>query len=293
MELIMEFGFLNDGDVQDIRRDYYDLLSIGKSNEEAERIILEEVYYDMIGTPYEYYLWIGLAYYEWKAGRLSLKVKVKAVQWIEDLLSGVKSSDGIYGKQGEFEKYKNLLMSEQPKPRKFSKPPVYNSIWPVGSIIAIKIEKDKKHDVILRDILKHSHEKDREWIRQNDEIFQKYLGKYIILRIVDIKRWNYIRFIKDDYFQEDLVLALYAWVGDTPPNAEIVKETKFIFPLSPGEFGYDVIELSLDRDCINKITLLSVDKNPYYLNYNKSSGVNFATLCERCCVALFNNDILP
>ena len=69
----------------DVRREYGELLSIGKSNEEAESILFD--YYKSIlekENPDRPVFWFALAHSEWKKGRLSDFVKEKALEYIRN-----------------------------------------------------------------------------------------------------------------------------------------------------------------------------------------------------------------
>lgn len=65
---------------QDIRGEYNVLLSVGKSDSDAEKMLIN--YYSNIlncSNPDEDVFWFALALSEWKKGRLSETVKEKAL----------------------------------------------------------------------------------------------------------------------------------------------------------------------------------------------------------------------
>ena len=53
------------------------------ADEEAEQKILEEYEETLRGTEDEPVLWFALALIEWRKGRLTERVKIKALEWIE------------------------------------------------------------------------------------------------------------------------------------------------------------------------------------------------------------------
>ena len=77
-------SIFSDDMAMDIRREYSVLLSVGKSSEEAEKMLIK--YYSSImncNDPDEDVFWFVLALCEWKKGRLSQFVKKKALDALE------------------------------------------------------------------------------------------------------------------------------------------------------------------------------------------------------------------
>lgn len=68
----------------DIRADYGILLAMGKTDQEAEDIMIQ-YHRDLLdtNTPDEQEFWIALAVCEWKRGRLSRQVKSNALHCLE------------------------------------------------------------------------------------------------------------------------------------------------------------------------------------------------------------------
>ena len=68
----------------DIRREYNILLSVGKTSEEAEKMLID--YYSSLlncNDPDEDVFWFALALCEWKKGRLSITVREKALNALD------------------------------------------------------------------------------------------------------------------------------------------------------------------------------------------------------------------
>lgn len=75
-------AIFSDDTACDIRDEYSALLISGISDEEAEEALLKG-YESLNGTWDEPVVWLALAFCEWKKGRLSERVKKRAIEIIE------------------------------------------------------------------------------------------------------------------------------------------------------------------------------------------------------------------
>jgi hypothetical protein len=76
-------AIFSDDIAQDIRTEYKYLLMY-RSDEESEQKIFDEFYSDLTNSDEESVFWFALALCEWKYGRLTDKVKNKALEFISN-----------------------------------------------------------------------------------------------------------------------------------------------------------------------------------------------------------------
>lgn len=192
----------------DVRREYNALLSIGKSDEEAERLLIER--YDGVfdkGDPDEAVFWFALALSEWKKGRLSFLAKTKALYYIEDG-NDLKRWD-IPNEQKNYQKraavmddLKKKLLSEQPARKKVKKATVHRCPWREGYLLAYRAVSCPPENYLY--------------------------NKYLLLRVVEIQRSPVSKIEPDACYDERMIVAVYGWVGDSIPDADIVKDLEFM-----------------------------------------------------------------
>lgn len=213
-------GIFTDDYTCDIRDTYSDYIKIGLSDDDALNMIIEE-FKDDFGTEYESRFWFALALTQWKKGRLVEFVRVKALQFLEnnndlvqwDTLGDQKS---YFMRRKELEKLQTILKSPQPSKTIIRKPTVFHSPWKVGDLLAFKIKRS--------DLLKD----------------EKYIGKYVLIRVVKINRSPLSYRVKSQYYNDTIFFGLYGWMGDTIPNPDIVKHLKYIYIRTEEDplFGY-------------------------------------------------------
>lgn len=201
----------------DIRADYGVLLSTGKTDQEAEEMMIQ-YYRDLFetNTPDEQEFWIALAVCEWKRGRLSQQVKAIALHYLGqgwDLpLWNIPGKEKDYRKrQKVIEELVKKLNSPMPPRKEVKKISVVRCPWPVGSLLAYHIITNK------------------EAAEQNP-----LFGKYALLRIIQIHRTPVTRMFPDAPCDESMLVGLYGWCGDEIPDPSITKELEFI-PLLEAE----------------------------------------------------------
>lgn len=192
----------------DVRREYSALLSIGKPDNEAERLLIER-YADVFdkGDPDEAVFWFALALSEWKKGRLSFLVKTKALYYIED--GGDLKRWDIPDEQKNYQKraavmddLKEKLLSEQPARKKVKKATVHCCPWREGDLLAYRAISCPPDKFLY--------------------------NKYLLLRVVDIQRSPVSKIAPDACYDERMIVAVYGWIGDHIPDAGIVKDLEFV-----------------------------------------------------------------
>ena len=195
----------------DIRREYSILLSVGKSDEEAEKMLID--YYSSIlncNDPDEDVFWFVLALCEWKKGRLSLNVKKKAMGALEngrDLNRwNTPGNEKNYAKRKMvLNKLKEVLLSPQPPLKKIKKPTVHHCPWKVGSLLAYRIVSNK-----------------------NYLCGRPCYTKYVLLRIVRIDKRPISKLFDTGYYDETMLVGLYNWIGNEIPDPKIVHSLEYI-----------------------------------------------------------------
>ena len=217
----------------DIRADYGVLLAMGKTDQEAEDIIIQ-YYRDLFhtDTPDEQEFWIALAVCEWKRGRLRQQVKTIALHYLEqgwDLpLWNTPGREKDYRKRKKvIEELIEKLNSPMPPRKEAKKISVVRCPWPVGSLLAYHIITNKRE-------------------AEQDPLF----GKYALLRIIKINRNPVTKLIPDAPCDESMLVGLYGWCGDEIPDPSITKELEFIplleaehhLPLPPGPLDFSMFE---------------------------------------------------
>jgi len=131
----------------DVREVYMELLREQLTNEEAYQETLER-FRDYIGDPDEEPLfWFALAETQWKVGRLTSDVKLKALSWIEKgggITLWKENGNGGAGWQKTLDKLREKLETEQPKEKKVRKPTIINqNPWNMGDVYAYQFNTEE------------------------------------------------------------------------------------------------------------------------------------------------------
>ena len=200
-------GLYQDDTTCDIKDDYITYLKVGMTNEEATRKIIEENDWCFEYEDEGALLWFALADTQWKYGRLLDEVKEKAIECIDsgvDLEKWREEDEKLCEKRKKvLEALKERLSSEQPPEKKITKLRMLRARWKVG-------------DILLYQIL-------------NEELKEhKWYKKYILLKVVEIKRSNIGSLPIDIYYNEEDVLGLYNWIGNQKPGLQLLKKLKRI-----------------------------------------------------------------
>ena len=195
----------------DIRREYSVLLSVGKSGEEAEKMLID--YYSSLlngNDPDEDVFWFVLALCEWKKGRLSSNVKEKALSALEN--GRDLNRWNTPGNEKNYEKRKKVLkklrediLSPQPPMKNIKKATVHHCPWKVGSLLAYRIVSHK--DYLCG---------------------RPCYMKYVLLRVVRIDRRPISKLFDTGYYNESMMVGLYNWIGNEIPDPEIAHSLQYI-----------------------------------------------------------------
>ncbi len=194
----------------DIRREYGVLLSVGKSSEEAEKMLIN--YYSSIlncNNPDEDVFWFALAYCEWKKGRLSTYVKGKAFNAFENGCDlerwNSKGNEKNYLKRKKvLDELRNVILSPMPPAKKIKKPTVHHCPWRVGSLLAYRIVSNKNY------LSGHPCN-----------------NKYVLLRVVRIDKNPVSKLFDTGYYDESMMVGLYNWIGSEIPDPSIVQNLEY------------------------------------------------------------------
>ena len=216
---------LNGNVGEHVRSEYRKLLSVGKSGEDAEKLLVD--YFRMQYPNNELMMgrfWLALALCEWEAGRLSGIADEKSRQWAMYPWENISKTS--------LETLLVTLKSPMP-PKKKVRLPSYISHcpWPVGSLLAYRIISSK-----------HPH------VTQSP-----FYGKYVLLRIIKIIKKPVTQLAPDDAWDERMLVGLYNWIGDSVPDPKIVDDLQFT-PVSIQEpmISSSVYQgMSISQDIVN------------------------------------------
>ena len=190
---------LNSDFGEQIRREYRKLLSVGKSDEEAETLVVD--YFRsklndnklMMG-----HFWIVLALCEWESGRLTKDAEKNARYWATYPWEQFPKI--------ALETLLKTLDSPMPPKKKVRLPSyVSHCPWPVGSLLAYRIISSE-----------HPH------VTQSP-----FYGKYVLLRIIKIKKQPITQLAPEAAWNESMLVGLYNWIGDTIPDSETGNRLQF------------------------------------------------------------------
>ena len=214
----------------DIKDEYLALL-VKYTDEEAEQKILEEYEETLKGTEDEPVLWFALALIEWRKGRLTEKVKAKALEWIErggdlERWEAPGNEGNVRKRKKELDKLKVKLQEPMPERKKVKKPTVVHSPWEVGDLLAYRLSYEG---------IEH----------------KELIGQYVLLRVLKNLKHQVSRYL-DDY-NETVLLGLYNWYGKEIPDKTRMKEMEY----SIIDDYYDIIRGRRLETCMN----LSFNKN--------------------------------
>lgn len=178
---------------QDLKEEYRTYLKLEYSDLEVENMMLES-FREYIDDGWDKEFWLVLADQEYKLGRLSKKVKRKALTYL-------KSPN-----TKELIDLKKRLNSE-PLPRKeMGKFHMSRSLWKVGDILLYKIQGDS-----LVDRNKNS----------------KNIGSYVLFQVTALSRSNIGYLPKDIFYNEKSIVTLYDWIGNEIPSLSEISKMKF------------------------------------------------------------------
>lgn len=181
-------------DAREMKREYRILLSTGMAEEEVEAALIN---FFFVGASelQTGVLWIILALVQWTFGRLSARTSAMAKRWIEDSRLALSAE--------RVSALNEVLNSPMPDRKKVSRVRTIKCPWREGALLAYKIAT------------------------RADKAENRFWGKYVLLRVIEIKRWPVSSILPDLLYDESMYVALYNWVGDELPNADIISDLEF------------------------------------------------------------------
>lgn len=247
-------ALLKSENAEEIKREYRILLSMGLSDAEAEDALVAYFFSDATEVE-EGMQWISFALIQWTLGRLSSRVFSMAKRWIEDPKLGLSSEMMCAVNE--------RLNTPMPVCKKVARMRTIKCPWKKGALLAYKISTC------------------------TDEQKSRFWGKYVLLRVIEIKRWPISSIMPDLLYDESMYVALYDWVGEEIPNADIVSDLEFTHisvqqPLIP-QFSNNTLSsfyLSATTNARHNIMLDTTYKHYVYaLSWgNKKNAAEFLTL---------------
>ena len=211
-------GLYQDDITCDVKENYINLLKIGTEPKEAMEEMIEN-WEDCIEDVEEGPLfWFALADTQWKYGLLDEKVKKKALQYIEagTDLERWKEDKKLYEKRKiVLEKLKEKINSEQPQGKKIPKLHLSKRMFSIGDIILYQIQNEEL--------------KEHRWYK-----------KYVLLKIVGIKKLGIGIEPIEKYHNEIDIMSLYNWIGNTKPNENVINVLHIININEPMDIDEDI-----------------------------------------------------
>lgn len=188
------------GDIEEkVKNEYMKLLSVNINGEEAEHLLVKHFESHLGENAFaEARFWMALGLCEWQSGQLTQTAKKNAQKWAvlpgNDISSSARQS------------LVDTLDTPMPPPKRV-RPPAYVSRcpWPVGSLLAYRIISSN-----------HPH------VTQSP-----FYGKYVLLRIIKIKRIPITKLAPYAGWDERMLVGLYNWLGDSIPQPDIVHNLAF------------------------------------------------------------------
>lgn len=172
---------------QDLKEEYRTYLKIGYSDLEVENMMIDSFEEEFSEKENERIFWLVLADQEFKLGRLSTKVKGKALNYLENT------------ETKELVELKNRIESEPLQRKKLGKFYMKRSLYNVGDILAYKIKTSSSSDKIV----------------SNDLI-----DKYVLFKVTGMVRFNIGYLPIDEFYNEYPVVTLLDWFGNEMPDIE-------------------------------------------------------------------------
>lgn len=176
----------------DIRGDYLELLKTGKTNLEAENILIEDNQ-EFIANPEEAPLfWFALADMQWNYGRLTPEVKEKALYYLQNREAELERWRESGEKQTSawiktLDKLQEKLCSPQPPEKKVGKFRPYHCKWALGDVFAYHFSGDYSRET-------------------------GFFGKQFVFRKVSETKWYPLHVIP--------VVEVFDWIGEELPSLD-------------------------------------------------------------------------
>ena len=172
---------------QDLKEEYSTYLKIGYSDLEVESMIIDSFEEEFDEKENERIFWLVLADQEFKLGRLSNKVKEKALGYLNST------------ETKELFELKNRIESEPLQRKKMGKFYMKRSLYNVGDVLAYKVTLPSSLDKLVC----------------ND-----FTNKYVLLEVTGMVRLNIGYLPINEFYHEYPVVTLLDWIGNEIPNKE-------------------------------------------------------------------------
>lgn len=154
--------------------------------------------------------WYAMAAQQVKYGRVCDEVRKNALECIDRryTMDGWYVHKDCVKREKVMMKLKEDLLKENIVHRKVSKPKKVKAIWKENDVVAYHLVN------IVED----------QWRKPSDYWFY---GKYILLKIVTVKRNPISHIISDIDYDEWMYCAVYDWIGDEIPDIDIISNLNF------------------------------------------------------------------
>ena len=172
---------------QDLKEEYRTYLKIGYSDLEVENMMIDSFEEELDEKENERIFWLVLADQEFKLGRLSSKVKKKALSYLKN--TEIK----------ELIELKNRIESEPLERKKMGKFYMKRSQYNVGDVLSYKINASLSSDKLVNSDL---------------------IDKYVLFEVTGMVRLNIGYLQTDEFYNEYPVVTLLDWIGNEMPDKE-------------------------------------------------------------------------
>lgn len=243
-------AIFSDDVADDVRYEYRLLIAYNYSDEKATEMVKDlfyKEYNSKTDKDDEIVFWLSLALTKWNCGRLDSKTKDKALEILDnggDLFRWKDEGKLLYNKREKVLKdLKQKLLSQQPLPKKVSKPVDRRCPWKLGDLLVFKILDEGL-------------------------IGNSLYGKYVLLRVSEITRTPICHFLKDLDYYEHCYLSLYNWVGDEIPDKNIVTDLNFINFCHNDEYVINAVNVLWESSKERKKHITVIDNDPNFKGCN-------------------------
>ena len=226
----------------DLKAEYRTLLGLGVDDDVALEKIIAYFEPNRYGYSYETTFWLTLAEAQWRFGRLDEEVKGHAFHALEEL----NRSSIVIGDSRAVSKIQAKLLQPMPPKKKVRKPTVYQCPWTVGTLLAYRI------------------------VNNEDLADHPCFMKYVLLRVVNIKRRPVSSIMPSALYDESLYVSVYDWIGDQLPNPKLADTLDFV-PIFDADYWviFDWVPTKFEKADITVVGYDSEYHPPEYLNFQK------------------------
>jgi hypothetical protein len=241
----------------DVRDEYLNRLRIGMNNKGATDAILNSYESENENDEDTVIMYLALADTQSKYGRLLPQIKKQALKYINnniDLERWIEDKKKYEKRKKVLDELKERLETKQLVEKPISKLTFARSSWDKGDLLFYQILNEE--------------EKDRKWH-----------GKYVLLRVVEIKKFSKGSLPIDEYYDEMPIISLYNWVGDMIPKIELVNKLNFIllenyFDTLFGKIEKHIGIVSFSKKDLKKLNIQVISKEQYSIKINEDMNRN-------------------